>query len=68
MVCSSGRYQSILNGGNGGEKVDSNGVVNQQNQIQNVMFIQQDNNEGNYNVCPPYDQLVPGKDGSIWSL
>ena len=52
MVCRSGRYQSILNGGNGGGKGNPNGRVNQQNQRQNIMFLQQ---EGNLNGFPPDD-------------
>ena len=41
MVHRSVRYQSIVNGGNGGGRGNSNGRVNQQNQSQNIMFKQQ---------------------------
>ena len=46
MVRRSGRYKSIVNGGNGKERGNSNGFVNQQNKIPNVMFLQQDSNGG----------------------
>ena len=52
MVIRSVRYQSIGNGGNGGGRGKSNGCGNQQNQRQNVIFLQQ---EGNSNGCPSDD-------------
>ena len=65
MVRRSVKYQSIGNSGNGGGKVNSNGRVNQQNQRQNVMFLQQ---ELNLNGCSPEDQLGPSKYVSNCSL
>ena len=32
------------------------------------MFLQQYSNGGDFNGCPPEDQLMPGKDGSTCSL
>ena len=68
MICRLGRYQSIVNGGNKGGRVNSNVCGNQQNQRQNIMFLQKDTNGGNLNGCSPEDHLVPKKDGSTCSL
>ena len=68
IFCRSGRYQSIGNDVNGWGRGNSNGRGNQQNQRQNIMFLQQDINKVNSNGFPPEDQIVPGKDGSTWCL
>ena len=61
MVCRSGRYWSIVNGGNGGGRVKSNGRGNQQNQRKNAIFLQQYINGGNYNSFHLRISLCQGK-------
>ena len=68
MICSSGRYKSIGNSCNRGRRWKSNGCGNQQNQRQNIMFLQQDSNGGNSNGCPPDYKIVTMKDGSAWFI
>ena len=68
IVNRSGIYQSNGIGDSGGGRENSNGRGNQQNQRRNVMFLQQDINREDSNICPPKDHIVPGKDGSTYSL
>ena len=48
MIRRSGRYQSIVNDGNGGGSVNSNGRGNQQNQRRNVILLHQEDNANGF--------------------